>query len=291
MANELEILFTDIANEVRKKKGTTALIKATDLPSEIESIPTGSGEDMLQTKVDSVNNCDYLFYKYFGDSVDFISGLNTSKVTSMTYMFSSCTAITTIPQLDTSEVTDMSYMFQYCYALTMIPQLNTSKVTKMTYMFEGCRKLTMIPQLNTSKVTTMSYMFKGCTELITIPQLDMSKVTYVTSMFSDCKKLTNLTLLNINVNLQVGDRTNYGHLLTVESLVGLCKECIDVGASRTLTIGSANIEKLADVYVKLTGEAEENETLPKHPIIQCESADEGAMLISDYMASKGWVLA
>lgn len=44
MANthtNLTSLFTDIANKIRAKKGTSASIKADDFPSEIESIQTG----------------------------------------------------------------------------------------------------------------------------------------------------------------------------------------------------------------------------------------------------------
>ena len=64
-----------------------------------------------------------------------------------------------------------------------------------------------------------------------------------------------------------------------------------MNSSRTLTVGTANLEKLSTVYVKLTSEEEENSSYPKLPCTVCESTDEGAMLISDYMALKQWTLA
>ena len=36
-------LFKAMGNSIRKKKGTTALIKPVDFPAEIDSIPTGGG--------------------------------------------------------------------------------------------------------------------------------------------------------------------------------------------------------------------------------------------------------
>ena len=63
-----------------------------------------------------------------------------------------------------------------------------------------------------------------------------------------------------------------------------------MGSSRTLTVGSANLEKLTNIYVKLTDEPNNN-LHSKLPMIQCESTDEGAMTITEYMAQKGWVLA
>ncbi len=95
---------------------------------------------------------------------------------------------------------------------------------------------------------------------------------------------------NIKVNLQVGSGTSWGHLLTVDSLVHLCQELVNVGSSRTLTVGSANLEKLASVYVKLTV-PEAEDTTGKLPCVVCESTDEGAMLIEDYIALKHWQLA
>ena len=44
--------------------------------------------------------------------------LDTSSVTSMNSMFSSCYSLTSIPHLDTSKVTSMDNMFSSCYSLT-----------------------------------------------------------------------------------------------------------------------------------------------------------------------------
>lgn len=139
-------------------------------------------------------------------------------------------------------------------------------------------------------------MFFSCNELTTIPKIDIRNASYLNSMFDYCKKLTNLTLLNIKRSLQVGSGTEYGHLLTVESLIGLCKELINENTARRLTIGSANLEKLANVYVKLvdiTDEMRANDEFidKKQPCEVCESTDEGAMLISDYVQLKNWTLA
>ena len=79
-----------------------------------------------------------------------------------------------------------------------------------------------------------------------------------------------------------------GHMT---QLLDLCQECVNVNTSRKLTVGTTNMNKLANVYVKLTNEPEEDETLPKIPMVQCESTDEGAMLIKDYMLLKNWSLA
>lgn len=100
-------------------------------------------------------------------------------------------------QLNTSKVTDMSYMFQSCTNLTTIPLLDTSKVTNMFDMFYGCTSLTTIPLLNTSSVTTMSYMFRNCTNLTTIPLLNTSKVANIQNIFDGCTSLSDESLNNI----------------------------------------------------------------------------------------------
>ena len=123
----------------------------------------------------------------------------------------------------------------------------------------------------------------------------MSNVTNTSSMFFGCVKVTNLSIKNIKTNLQVGSGTSYGHLLTVDSLLGLCKELITTSSSKTLTIGSANLNKLANVYVKritITDEMREEDPLidQKIPFEVCDSTDEGAVLITNYAKSKKWTL-
>ena len=193
---------------------------------------------------------------------------------------------------DTSSVTDMSYMFWYCSNLVSVPLFDTSKVTNMNNMFFSCTQLRNVPQFDTSKVTNMKNMFDGCPNLKTLPQFDMIKTTNTSNMFNGCSKLANLTLLNIKVNLQVGSGTSFGHLLTLESLIGLCQQCVKTSSSKTLTISSASMEKLANVYVKFTDSSQTTIAVGEkgENMVQCESTDTGAMTISDYMALKQWVL-
>ena len=215
---------------------------------------------------------------------------DTSNVGDMANMFSMCTQLTTVPLFDTSNVKNMSKMFNYCTQLTTVPLFNTSNVVNMSGMFSMCTKLTTVPLFDTSKVVTMYNMFGNCNQLTTVPLFDTSNVGDMGNMFKDCAKLTEVWIKNIKVNLQVGSGTSWGHLLTVDSLVHLCQELVNVGSSRTLTVGSANLTKLASVYVKLTV-SEAEDTTGKLPCEVCESTDEGAMLIEDYIALKHWQLA
>ena len=121
---------------------------------------------------------------------------DTSTETDMSFMFSGCKYLTSIPQLDIHSATDMTAMFSGCKSLTTIPQLDTYSVTNMDDMFINCTSLTSIPQLNTSNVTRMVNMFSSCTSLTTIPQLDTSNVTRMVNMFSNCTSLTTIPQLN-----------------------------------------------------------------------------------------------
>ena len=252
-------------------------------------------EDTLKAFLD-VRQCNNLFKD--SSSLTTIPQLDTSNVTNMSGMFNNCKSLTTIPQLDTSNVTNMNSMFFGCKSLTTIPQLDTSNVISINAMFQNCSSLTTIPQLDTSNVTNMSYMFYNSSSITTISQLDMSNVTTnnnTSNMFYNCVQMTNLSIKNIKTNLQVGSGTSYGYLLTVDSLLGLCKELITTSSSKTLTIGSANLNKLANVYVKritITDEMREEDPLidQKIPFEVCDSTDEGAVLISNYTKSKKWTL-
>jgi hypothetical protein len=58
-ANNLSEFLTDVANAIRSKKGTTALINPQDFSAEIESIPSGGGGGSASTSSGSVRFLDY----------------------------------------------------------------------------------------------------------------------------------------------------------------------------------------------------------------------------------------
>ena len=240
--NNLNSVFTDIANSIRSKKGTTDTIKPVNMADEIATIETGGGVSVKDYI--TIRNASYLFYscdsltseqlasilKYDDTSgatsmfyafhtctkLTTIPLLNTSNVTNMYYAFYNCSKLTTIPLIDTSKVIDMVYMFGYCSALTTIPQLDTSKVISMAYMFYSCYSLTTIPQLNTSSCTNMESMFQKCNKLTTIPQLNTSSCTNMESMFSECNKLTTIPQLDTS------------KVTNMESMFALCTNLTSV---------------------------------------------------------------
>lgn len=249
----------------------------------------GSSGSTLKKLLDARKSARYLFYRYTGTNVDdLISYSDTENVTDMISMLDNCTKLQSIPQLNTSKVTTMNNMFYFCEKLQTIPQLDTSNVTSMGSMLYNCYNLQTIPQLNTSKVTNMRYMFYNCYKLVTIPQLDMINVTDDYEMFYKCLALTNLTLLNIKLNLTIGSGTLYGHLLTLDSLINTIMELWNYkGSSSTykLTMGSANLEKIANTYVLVT-----DETTDKMTAEVCDSTTEGAITLQAFAELKGWAL-
>ena len=290
--------LTSIADAIREKTGSTEQLTLDQMASEISEFSSSSGAGMKDYfTARASDGYQFSYYKGNGETLsNLLEYSDTSAVNTMYSMFYGCSNLTTIPQLDTSAVTNMNSMFNSCSSLTTIPQLDTSAVTNMGSMFYNCSSLTTIPQLDTSAVTNMNSMFNSCSSLTTIPQLDTSAVTNMYSMFYGCTKLTNCSLRNIKTTLQVGSGTSYGHLLTLDSLLFMIGELRNTGSSKTFTVGSANLEKLADVYVKtvtITDEmrAEDEYIDEKLPFEVCESTDEGAVLIEQYVITKNWQLA
>ena len=124
--------------------------------------------------------------------------LNTEQVTNMSYMFSDCSALTSLDlsNFNTAKVRDMSYMFYRCSALSSLDlsNFNTAIVSDMSVMFGSCSTLSSLDlsNFNTEQVRDMSYMFSRCSALTTIYASDKfvtSKVQSGISMFNDCKNL------------------------------------------------------------------------------------------------------
>lgn len=210
---------------------------------------------------------------------------DTSKGITFYSMFYNCQRIQSIPLYDTSNGIRFDDMFYGCQVLTTIPELNVSKGVSFDGTFNGCKALTTVPDLNTSNGEDFETMFYNCTSLVAIPKLDLTKARTVSYMFYNCSALANLYLYNIRKTIQIGSDTSWGHLLTVDSLVHTIKELCTVTKSQTLTIGPANLEKIAGLYCRITDDTNE-----KKPMELCESTDEGAMTLSDYASEKNWLI-
>lgn len=140
--NTLDNFCTDIANSIRSKKGTTDPILAQDFDTEIASIESGASSDIneyfnttitkgtssvsgIRTLLKKIpndlkvsisgNSIQYMFSNektnFIRDSKDFISNLDTSGVTNMSYAFYNGYSSLDISNWDTSNVTTMRYMF------------------------------------------------------------------------------------------------------------------------------------------------------------------------------------
>ncbi|WP_429976375.1 MucBP domain-containing protein [Enterococcus sp. DIV0086] len=150
--------------------------------------------------VDSSN----LFSLFNLSSIDGLTNLDTSNVTTMNSMFSSTTKLTSLDlsSFNTSNVTTMSYMFSSTGLISLnLSNFNTSKVTDMYSMFSTLINLTSLDlsSFNTSNVTNMGDMFSGEYSSTSLTSLNLSsfnnsKVMNMNRMFTNTVKLQSLTL-------------------------------------------------------------------------------------------------
>ena len=138
-----------------------------------------------------------------------VSGFDTSKVTSISFIFSGCSSLTSldVSGFDTSKVTSMYCVFQSCSSLTSldVSGFDTSKVTSMNRMFYSCSSLTSldVSGFDTSKVTSMYGMFYNCSSLtppLNVSGFDTSNVTDMSFIFSGCSGLTSLDVSGFNTS-------------------------------------------------------------------------------------------
>jgi hypothetical protein len=159
--------------------------------------------------------------------------------------------------------------------------INCANVTSLDGLFNMCSETEEIESIiNTENVTDFSNMFLNCDKIKSIPPIDMQNATKAVSMFSTCYALESVILKNINVSIAI----NYSNNLTVDSLVGLCAELVTTETSKTLTIGTANLNKIKDIKVKVTDEND-----PKKPFV-ISTDDDAISLTDEYVPGKGWTL-
>lgn len=178
---DLTTLFSDIADAIRGKDGTSSAIVAEDFPTRISAIPSGGGGGPVNVTITGV--IDYLNYKGVWDGV--LSPSNTdisvtisnatsaehafedsnllvlpsmsfdnNTITNVDTMFSGCKNVRTISGLSSVATSTSSQclpraVFRYCYSLREIPFKissgnNVTSNTAMQNMFQNCYTLNEI---------------------------------------------------------------------------------------------------------------------------------------------------
>ena len=226
MANYTTGYFTDIASKVvesyavfdeatntltfkhdtNKPAGAFALNEGDNAPGWYKSNDDGSNANIIKKVVFDASfanarptNCHLWFYGCKNlTTIEGIEYLNTENVTSMSLMFSGCSALTTLnlSNFDTQSVTNMTGMFSDCRALTTldVSNFNTQNVTDMSFMFFNCSAITTldIAKFDTKNVTDMSFMFCSDPALTTIYASDKFVTTACEedeNMFAECTNL------------------------------------------------------------------------------------------------------
>ena len=223
----------------------------------------------------------FQFFCYLSklETITGLEYLNTANVTDMSYMFYSCSSLTSldVTHFNTANVTDMHCMFEDCSSLTSldVTHFNTAKVTDMESMFSSCSSLTSldVSHFNTANVTNMSYMFSICVALtsLDVTNFDTANVTDMTRMFMNCSSLTSLDVTNFNT-ANVTDMSymfancaaltslyltnfNTANVTDMERMFSFCKVLTTIYASsKFVTTQVSNSSRMFNKCEKLKGE-------------------------------------
>lgn len=222
------------------------------------SLINGTMTDFVAPEIDSIK--EYLFYK---DST--IQRVDFSKVVSYigSESFRECTALTQVinPEQFSSISTSpfRARAFAYCTALETFEYLGRGSMGSATPgIFTNCSNL----------------------KRLNLPQMTMSGAL---QLLNNCTNIEEIYVGRITSNFQVGSGTTYGHLLKVECLVGLIQNLVVTTTTKTLTIGTANVQKLEGLYCRITDDTTDTLTMEL-----CADTDEGAMPLEEYWTMKGW---
>ena len=164
-------------------------------------------------KIAASGNCNYLWnYETPDASLKRYCGYR---------MFYGCTGLSDVNELTlgTSATTLVqscySYMFASCSSLTTAPVLPATTLAQSCYnwMFLGCTSLTSAPALPATALANRCYreMFSGCVGLTTAPDLPATTLAdgCYNGMFFNCSNLTYIKCLAVNGINQNDSTTNW----------------------------------------------------------------------------------
>ncbi len=242
-------------------------------PSFADARPTSTDSWFLNMKkLTSITNLEYL---------------NTSEVTDMRMMFSSCEKLTSldVSHFNTANVTNMSSMFFACRMTSLdVSNFNTAKVEYMAYMFADCYNLEILDLSNfdTSNVKNMAWMFRSCQNLKTldVSSFNTENVTDMNYMFCQCKNLTSLDLCSFNAE-------------KVTDMESMFSECVNLTSLDLINFSTANVVNMDNMFYRceklvsldLRGFKTANVTNMGHMFTGCIN------LTTIYVSSNNWSVA
>ena len=209
------------SKDISSKQDGSVMLWYTDKDNNsLYEVSIGSENGSLEANTNGSGMFAYL------DNVDTLdlTGLDTSNMTSMSYMFYNSNSLKSVnlSNFNTSKLLYANNMFNGCTSLESLDlsNFNTSKVTNFSNMFRDCQKMKEINLSNfdTSSATTFANLFYNCSSLTTLDlsSFNTNKVTYMGSMFYNCSSLTSLDLSNFNTSNVIN--MGYGMFYNCKSL-------------------------------------------------------------------------
>ena len=175
---------------------------------------------------------------FSNSSVETINVTNVVLPVNSSRLFSDLASLTTligINTVDTSHVTDMERMFSSCRSLTNLDlsSFYTSNVTNMDNMFDGCENLVSLDLSgwDMSNVTTLNQIFSYCNELETINATNMKLPSNSNYLFS-------ISTLNEIIGLNTVDTS---HVIDMSGLFSYCS------GLTSLDLSGWDISKVTDM--------------------------------------------
>jgi len=199
-----------------------------------------SSLDLSGLDTSNMTSMTYMFYNSSKLVNIDLSEFKTSKLLYFNNMFNGCSSLVNLDlsSFDTSKISNFSNLFKDCTSLKKInlSSFDTHSATIFAFTFMNCQSLENLnlSNFNTSKVTDMSGMFYNCSSLTSL-DLSNFNTTNVTSMgsgmFYNCNKLTSLDLSNFNTS-KVTDMSD---------MFNSCSSLININLSNFNTINLTNM--------------------------------------------------
>lgn len=201
-------LFTNIANAIRAKTGSSESIVASDFPTEIANIETTPN---LQNKsVEITTNTTTTIEADQGyDGLGEVAVTTNIPITALVPTPKSDTtgnitfrSSTISVNMDFKSVNTYTSNFLYDYRnLESVIFTNSENITRFSRCFDGCNKLQQVNAFSVNTADDFSSMFNNCASLVTLPAFQFNPALNPAKSFnkfcSGCTLLENVSEMNL----------------------------------------------------------------------------------------------